>query len=324
MKAMEQIREEKVTFQGAEGPLAGTLGMPSGPARGAVLILAGSGPIDRDGNSRRLRMDLYRDLAREIGAEGFYTLRYDKRGVGDSPGDPLTVGLWDRVDDAAAAVGYLRQRAEAAPDRVIILGHSEGCIIAGAVNARAGVQGLVLLAGACESLAATSPRQQERALEELRNMRGFGGFLIRLLHVPQSQARKAKTTMERILNSDRPWLRVSGVKMNTKWIREHFAYDVSQDLPKVTCPTLAITGEKDVQVLPEHARKIAETVSGPSEWHVIPDMTHALRRTGETVNMLSLLKLYKRQCQEPIDPELLDILRTWLDAHFPPADGRAS
>jgi hypothetical protein len=324
LKPIAEAGEEKVRFAGAAGPLAGTFGTPVGPARGAVLIIAGSGAIDRDGNAKRLRMNIYRDLARQLEADGFYTLRYDKRGVGESPGDALTVGLWDRVDDALAAVRYLRERAVDAKGRVIILGHSEGCILAAAANARESVEGLVLLAGPCESLAATSPRQQEQALEELRQMRGFAGFLIRLLRVPESQTRKARATMERILHAERPWIRISGVKMNVRWIQEHFAYDVAQDLPKVTCPTLAITGEKDVQVLPEHARKIADTVAGPSEWHVIPDMTHALRRTEEPIRMLSLVKLYKRQCQEPIDQELLDIVHDWLGAYFPPVGAPAS
>lgn len=318
------VPEESLAFEGPAGRLAGTLSVPrSGGARGAVVILPGSGPVDRDGNSRRLRTNLYRDLARFVSARGFIALRYDKRGVGRSEGERLEPGLWDRVDDARAAVAYLRARLAALPIRprsdcpIVLLGHSEGCIIATALNARVPVDGLLLLSGPCESLAETSPRQVDRALEELGRLTGLVGLIVRVLHLVERQRRRSKAIVSKLLATDRPWIRVSGVKINAKWIREHYAYDLARDLPEVHCPTLAITGEKDVQVLPEHARKIAESVSGPAAWHVVPGMTHLLRRTDEPVRMLSLLKLYRRQCREPIDAELLDRIGAWLDATFP-------
>lgn len=314
----ETFREESVAIRGPAGTLAGTLSLPTaGATRGAVLILAGSGSGDRDGNQKQLRTNVYRDLAHEMSRQGFVTLRYDKRGVGASAGDGYSVGMWDRVDDAAAAVAYLRGRSQDTALPIIILGHSEGCIIGTAVNARQRMDGLVLLAAPCESLAATSPRQQAGAIEDLRRMPGFAGALVRALRVPERQSRKAEAVMRRLLTSERPWIRVSGVKLNAKWIREHMAYDIASDLPKVTCPTLAITGAKDVQVLPEHAQKIAETVGGPGEWRIIPDMTHILRRTRGNVNMINLVKLYRQQCLEPIDEELLQVLEAWLGRYFP-------
>lgn len=320
----ELFREETVAFKGPDGALAGTLAVPSEScSRGSVLILPGSGRQDRDGNSGKLHMNIYRDLAHALSGQGFVTLRYDKRGVGESQGDNSAVGFWNLVDDAASAVEFLRQRTSANPNPIILLGHSEGCIIAAALNARLPVQGLIWLAGPCESLSVTLARQQERAIEDLSKMSGVVGALVRALHVPESQRRKSRALMARIMASDRPWIRVSGVKVNAKWIREHCEYDVTRDLPKVHCPTLAIGGTKDVHVLPEHARQTAETVAGPAEWHIIPDMTHALRRTTQPVSMVTLMKLYKQQCKEPIDTELLGILRTWLDAHFPKVDHAA-
>jgi len=318
----ETFREEALTFAGAAGRLAGTLTVPAGPPRGAVLIIAGSGAVDRNGDVGKLRPGTYRELAQDVGRQGFMALRYDKRGVGGSPGDRYSIGLWDRVDDAQAAVRFLRERLADPRAPIVLMGHSEGCIIAVAANARSPVEGLVLLAGPCESLSATSARQQQQAIEDLRRMRGFGGLLVRLLRVPDSQARKAPRTMARILAAERPWVRISGVKMNARWIQEHFRYDVRSDLPQVRCPVLAITGAKDIQVLPEDTRRIAEAVLGPAQAMIIPDMTHMLRRTQETCDMISLMKLYRRLCREPVDQELLDAVRSWLDEHFP-AQGSA-
>ncbi len=321
----EAFREEAVRFQGPAGTLAGTLALPGAPrSRGSVLILPGSGRGDRDGNSRELASNVYRDLAHALSRLGFVTLRYDKRAVGQSAGDIFKTGFWDRVEDALAAVAYLRQRSAEDPRPVILLGHNEGCIIAPAVHVRTPVQGLVLLAGPCESLSVTSPRQQERAIEDLRKLPGLLGAVVRALRVPERQSRKSKAIMARILASDRPWIRISGVKVNVTWIREHWEHDVARALPEVQCPTLAITGAKDVQVLPEHARKIAETVAGPAEWHIIPDMTHMLRRTQGPVNMVTLMRLYRQQCKEPVDPELLGILSGWLERYFPRPDHPAS
>jgi alpha/beta superfamily hydrolase len=317
----EPFREETVTFEGSAGKLAGTLAVPSASSsRGSVVILPGSGRADRDGNNKRLAMGIYRDLAHALSGQGFVTLRYDKRGIGQSQGDSFAAGFWDLVDDAKAAVEFLQARSSENPSPIILLGHSEGCIIAPAVNVRLPVQGLIMLAGACESLSVTLPRQQERAVEDLRKMAGFLGVLIRALHVAERQGRKSRAVMARIMASDRPWIRISGFRMNAKWIREHVEYDVARDLPSVRCPTLAISGTKDIQVLPEHARLIAETVAGPAEWHIIPDMTHLLRRTSKSVSMVTLTKLYKLQCKEPVDAELLSILSAWLDARFPRGD----
>lgn len=318
MTAMHQesYREESVTFQGAAAALGGTLVTPAGSTtRGCVLILAGSGPTDRDGNAGKIQANIYRDLAHVLGGQGFMTLRYDKRGIGESQGDYFAAGFWDLVDDATTAVEFLRQRAATLP--IILLGHSEGCIIAAAVNARQPIQGIVWLAGPCESLSVTLARQQERGLEDLGKMPGLMGALIRALHLPESQRRQAKVVMDQIMASDLPSLRIRGAKVNAKWIREQHAYDVTQDLPKVHCPTLAIAGSGDVQVIPEHARSVAETVGGPAEWHIIPNMTHVLRRTTQPINTITLMKVYKQLFKEPTDAELLGVMRAWLDAHFP-------
>ncbi|SEL02238.1 Serine aminopeptidase, S33 [Blastococcus sp. DSM 46786] len=96
-----------------------------------MLLASGSGPIDRDSNHRRARFDVA-------------SLRYDKRGVGGSPGDWRAAGLHDNVDDLGAALDALRARPEVDPARVLLAGHSEGAILAAALAARgAPVAGLV-------------------------------------------------------------------------------------------------------------------------------------------------------------------------------------
>jgi pimeloyl-ACP methyl ester carboxylesterase len=129
--------------------LAGTLARPKkGPARGsAVLIIAGSGPTDRDGNGPLVSTDTYRLLAAGLAAQGVASLRYDKRGIGGSAGlvkREEDVRFDDFVADAVAASRDLMGRTDVS--RLVIAGHSEGALIAIRVAQKVDVAGLVLLA----------------------------------------------------------------------------------------------------------------------------------------------------------------------------------
>ncbi len=144
---LARVRDLPVVVPGAP-PLAGTLTLPDGDGPfPAVLVASGSGPLDRDSNHRRARFDVARQLAVALAGEGFASLRYDKRGVGESPGDWRAAGLHDNVDDLGRALGTLAGRPEVDADRVLLAGHSEGAILAAALAARGvPVAGVVLLA----------------------------------------------------------------------------------------------------------------------------------------------------------------------------------
>jgi dienelactone hydrolase len=139
--ASEATGERQVTFPGADGvTLAGTLHLPAGDQAGpAMVLLAGSGPTDRDGNQPpALVTDLLKQVAVGLADQGVATLRYDKRGMyankADLPKDIAKYGdffSWENfVGDAAAACRFLRQQPRVDPKRVGILGHSEGGMLA--------------------------------------------------------------------------------------------------------------------------------------------------------------------------------------------------
>lgn len=298
--------------------LAGTLTLPNVRDKKlpAVLMIAGSGKGDRDGNIKKLKMNLYKDLADFLTEKGFITLRYDKRGTYGSEGNFLEAGLTDLIDDAVDCVNFLKNNPDVDANRVIILGHSEGALIAPAVHEKSAVSGLILLAGAAEPSIDLLPRQNELAYNELNESKGFKGWLIRTLKVTEKARKQNEKIFKKIKESDATVMRVKGVKLNAKWLRETMQYNVVDHLKNVTCPVLAITGEKDLQVPPEHAEKIAEYVQGEAEWHVIPNMNHMLRKYDGEHTMLGLMKEYKAQINEPIDSELLNKMDQWLKKYF--------
>jgi pimeloyl-ACP methyl ester carboxylesterase len=133
--------EQEVSFDAHALRLMGTLTLPAdagtepGPA---ALLLVGSGPVDRNENWKRLRVEATRQLAHALARARIVSLRYDKRGVGASEGgDWRTAGFFDGVDDAAAALAFLAGRPEVDPSRIAAIGHSEGAIVATALAAGA-------------------------------------------------------------------------------------------------------------------------------------------------------------------------------------------
>lgn len=129
------------------GGLHGTIAKPANHKRGpAVLIVAGSGPTDRNGNGPGLETDSYKLLAADLAASGVLSLRYDKRGIGESRALVTRENevLFDHfVADAITALEDLAARADVSS--VVVAGHSEGGIIALVAAARTPVAGVVLL-----------------------------------------------------------------------------------------------------------------------------------------------------------------------------------
>lgn len=295
-------------------PLSGTLTIPNKERTTfpAVLIIAGSGKADRDGNIKKLNVNMYSGLAEFLTDKGFITLRYDKRGTYKSEGNFLETGLSDLIDDAASCVQFLQSQPNVDKEKIFILGHSEGALIAPAVHKKTPVSGLILLAGAASSNLELLPLQTERAYAEMNQAKGLKGWVVRKLRVTEKARKQNQKFFAKITASQKAVMRVRGVRMNAKWLRETIHYNVCDYLQEVTCPVLAVTGEKDIQVPPEDAKRIAELVQGEAEWQIIPNMNHILRPFEGYHTMLGIMKEYKALAAQPICPELLDTIEKWL------------
>ncbi|MGC2306395.1 alpha/beta fold hydrolase [Candidatus Binatus sp.] len=142
-----KFRLEAVTVGADPWKLPGTLTVPTGSGPfPAVVLLAGSGPNDRDESVGANHV--FKDLAEGLSTRGIVVLRYDKRTYAYKTLDPQKITVKEEViDDGVAAVKLLRTRSEVAHDRIFVIGHSLGGMMAPEVAQKARpVAGVVLLA----------------------------------------------------------------------------------------------------------------------------------------------------------------------------------
>ena len=281
-------------------PLVGTLTLPAGPGpHPAVLLLHGSGRLDRDANTGRLRMEFGPPLAAALAKDGIATLRYDRRGVGATSGDWRATGFADNRRDAAAALRALAARPDIRADAIGVVGHSEGAVHAMSLGAHPEVAAVVLLAGFA--------RLGEDALRWQAGMiaRDLPALVRPLLPALRALANRQ---LARIKATSTDVTRVAGVPMNARWMRELLSHDPRPDLANIRVPVLAITGGKDVQVDPADLDEIRRLVPGEVEVHRIPDLTHLLRRDPGRPSTRS----YPRLLRRPVDADLLAQVAGWL------------
>lgn len=139
--------EEEIAFTSGPDTLYGSLLIPAGTdgqRRPAALLIAGSGPVDRNGNEPALglpNMNTLLNFADALAGLGVVSLRYDKigsgrTGIGSFAADPASIDFETFVASARAAYDYLAARPEVDPARILILGHSEGGLIALVLTSR--------------------------------------------------------------------------------------------------------------------------------------------------------------------------------------------
>jgi uncharacterized protein len=160
--------EERISFKNENTgiELAGTFTRPANPVQAspAVVLITGSGPQDRDQQLLGHRPFLV--LADYLTRHGFAVLRFDDRGIGKSGGTFLQATSLDFASDVSAAVRYLQHRPEINSDKIGLIGHSEGGLIAPIVaQQQQGVSFIVLLAGPGLPGATISTWQFEQMLQ---------------------------------------------------------------------------------------------------------------------------------------------------------------
>ena len=298
--------EHEIEFQSENFKLSGTVTIPNldGQFPG-VLLIPGSGQVDRNENHKKLHINSFYDIASYLAKHNIATLRYDKRGVGTSEGNYWETGLFDNVSDALSALKYLKNHEMIRSNKVFLLGHSEGALIATRLATNgAEVAGVILLAGAAQRGEDTLKQQPQQLSKSLK---GFQRWLIKILRIDITKTQQKQ--LSKIQHSSKDWYRVRLIaKINAKWMREFMAYNPADDLPKIKVPILAITGSKDIQVDPKDLKRMSELVSTNFEYHEVLNVSHILRiEEGEPT-----ISTYKKQARQPTDTRVLQLILEWL------------
>jgi pimeloyl-ACP methyl ester carboxylesterase len=170
--------ETAVVLPAQPAPLHGTLLAPEGPARAVAVILPGSGPTDRDGNSPQFGISAqpYRLLARGLADRGIATVRIDKRGIGESAAaGPAEADLRFTTYAEDARAWAAEAAARAGRPCAWLIGHSEGALVAlaAADDHADSICGLVLLSGAGRPAGVVLREQLARGLAEPMKTEAF-------------------------------------------------------------------------------------------------------------------------------------------------------
>ena len=263
-------RESAVTVPGPAVGLPGVLTMPaSDKPVPAVILLAGSGPQDRDetvGTNKPLR-----DLARGLAGHGIASLRYDKRTYVKR--DPSIAPDLRReyVEDARAAIAMLRGTKGIDPARIFVAGHSLGGSVAPLVSGEGGVRGLVLLAPMAR-------RADEVLLDQIP-------FQLRLSGAQEDEITRRTDQIRGYFTSLADPKADPGFFFGASpaYWRDWLALDVPKLIRDSTLPVLVLQGAKDIQVRPDKdfdklKREVGER-EGRISYRLFPELNHLFLRT---------------------------------------------
>jgi len=259
--------DREVHIGSGDQALYGSLRRPAVPqSRPAVLLLAGSGPEDRNGDDVKdgQRSHTLKLIAEGLAAQGFVTLRVDKRGVGAStpaapPARGLSIGMF--VDDAVSWAKFLR--VQPGVRCVVILGHSEGALIAALVAQKVKTCGVASVSGAArdlgaviesqDALAGRTPAMIERTREIIASLRAGEP----VADVPPALART--------FGPDVQAYEMSMININPV-----------AELAKVKAPILVLQGDNDLQSSVEDAKSLAAATPG-AKLVILKGVNHVLK-----------------------------------------------
>lgn len=297
-----------------EGPvtLGATLTVPheDGP-HPAVLFISGGGTHDRHGFA--LEMDMgYHEIVDALTAAGFVGLRFDSRGAGRTGlgEDFRRIGLETAIADARAALGWLRDRPEVDPNRVFLVGHSQGGIVAADIarDSDAGVRGVALLA------------TPGLPMDEI--LRAQTDAHLRNLGLPEAAVHQELDRLEQLIELVRSGRPVDGPNVaddiavgvrNAGLLAEHLQRPPARLVEALSCPLLICQGQKDFQVPPEGADRLAEAAER-AELEVAVERFPNLDHLFKAIEGQSTLATYYDRTRR-VDPALIDVLRAWLAEH---------
>jgi len=324
---------EEVNFKNknANIVLSGTLTKPKTKIKATAILISGSGAQDRD--ETLFGHKPFAVIADHLTRQGYAVLRYDDRGIGESTGNFFTATSEDFATDVSAAVDYLTSRSDLPSDKIGLIGHSEGGMIAPMVaSKRDDIAFAILLAGPGVKIPELLVDQwyrdrkfnglEEQTLEKLRELDEEIFSLIGQLEVNESisdDVHQLLLKSARLEDSQNHKLeaKVEQLKKqySTPWFRYFLKFNPEPYLEHTKAPLLALNGSLDFQV---DAKMNLNNIH-----RVLSSTGHPDFQTFELEQMNHLFQVANKgsyseyaEIQESFSPKALKVMSLWLNQRF--------
>ncbi len=258
--------ESSLSVAADTNKLFGTLTMPLAKKTcPVVLLISGSGHTDRDGNQPNAKTNAYKQLAEKLAEKGIATLRYDKRGVGESvfnmnEGD-LRFDMY--IDDATSWIHLLNNDKRFS--KVVVAGHSEGSLIGMVACQRAPCTGYISIAGGSTSIDQILKVQLMTAIPDTAYYNKACAYLDTL------KEGKLLTNSDPALAA---LFRPSIQPYMINWMK----YNPAQEIAKLKMHVMIAQGDNDIQVIIGNAFELSDA-SPNSLLKIIKGMNHVLKHS---------------------------------------------
>ena len=301
------ICEKIVVGEGTEYPLNGLLTLPDGAASPlpAVVMVHGSGPSNMD--EKVMKLTPFKDLAEGLSKRGVASVRYDKRTFvhGRKMAKTCPTVKEETIDDALLAVALLKKDPRIDPERIYILGHSMGAMLAPRIDAEGGdVKGLILMAG-------TPCRLEEVVLRQLKQSSGGNPILKRIIGLEYRIFAKKFDGLYQMPDEEAKKKKFAG-NLSLYYFKEMGQKTAADYLLESRKPALILQGGKDFQVLAEDDfRRFRELLAGRENtiFRLYPDLNHIFVK-GIYDDILKASKEYK--VERHIGDEVMDDIAAFI------------
>ena len=274
-------------------PIHGTL-LESAESNSILsIIISGSGPTDRDGNSTYIKSDYLKMLAEGLFENGISSYRYDKREVGNSIGNIKSgeeVKFSDFINDAISIINHFRGTNKF--KKVVVIGHSEGALI-GMIASRLIVDSFISISGAGEDYLTLIQRQLSIQPAYVKSM---------------SDPIIEKLKNKELVDSVPPLLNSLFNKTVQKYLIDASSYDPKEEISKLDIPVLIVQGSNDIQIEIKDAQ-LLHNAAKKSRIEIIQGMNHVFRQAPE--NRLLNMQTYGNP-ELSIDDSLVNLIVDFL------------
>lgn len=287
--------EEVVKLKTTSGEIEGTLTFPAAKAPVPVaLIIAGSGPTDRNGNNPMMKNNSLKMLAEELAKKGIASLRYDKRGIAASQAAGMKeadLRFETYIKDAESWIKLLKENKSFG--QIVVIGHSEGSLIGMVASQNEQVNKFISIAGAGK------PADQ-LIRDQLKAQPAFVLEQSSPILDTLMQGQKVKNVPQMLMALFRPDVQ--------PYMISWFKYNPQAEIAKLHKPVLIVQGTTDIQVTTEDAQMLQKAIPS-AQLKIIEGMNHILKNVE--ADRAKNIQTYS-QPELPINNELIETISSFI------------